>query len=61
VLGVGLVAVGAGRRGILTTVMVALVAVCLPGLRRWGLLYPPAAAALVIAVVGWRQSAPPNG
>jgi hypothetical protein len=61
--GVGLVAVRAGRRGILATVMVALVAFCLLTLASVGLLYLPAAAALVIAVVGWRQqpSAPPNG
>jgi hypothetical protein len=60
--GVGLLAVRAGRRGILTTVMVALVAFCLLALASVGLLYLPAAAALVIAVVGWRQqpSAPPN-
>ncbi len=61
--GVGLVAVRAGRRVLLTTVMVALVAFCLLALASVGLLYLPAAAALVIAVVGWRQqpSAPPNG
>jgi hypothetical protein len=61
--GVGLVAVRAGRRGILATVMVALVVFCLLTLASVGLLYLPAAAALVIAVVGWRQrpSAPPDG
>lgn len=61
--GVGLVAVRTGRRGILATVMVALVAFCVLALASVGLLYLPAAAALVIAVVGWRQqpSAPPNG
>jgi hypothetical protein len=60
---VGLVAVRTGRRGILVAVMVALVAFCLLALASVGLLYLPAAAALVIAVVGWRQqpSAPPNG
>jgi hypothetical protein len=43
--------------------MVALVAFCLLTLASVGLLYLPAAAALVMAVVGWRQqpSAPPNG
>jgi hypothetical protein len=43
--------------------MVALVAFCLLALASVGLLYLPAAAALAIAVVGWRQqrSAPPNG
>ena len=61
--GVGLVAVRAGRRGILFTVMVALVAFCLLAFASVGLLYLPAAVALVIAVIGWRQqpSAPPNG
>ena len=61
--GLGLVAVYAGRRGILFTVMVALVTFCLLALASVGLLYLPAAAALVIAVVGWRQqrSAPLNG
>ncbi len=60
--GVGLVAVRTGRRGILATVMVALVAFCLLALASVGLLYLPAAAALVIAVLAWRQqpSAPPN-
>jgi hypothetical protein len=43
-------------------VLVALVAFCLLALASVGLLYLPAAAALVIAVVGWRQqpNAPPN-
>src|SRR6266536_1943041 len=59
--GVGLVAVRAGRRGILFTVTVALVAFCLLALASVGLFYLPAAAALVIAVVAWRQGAPPNG
>jgi len=61
--GVGLVVVRTGRRGILATVMVALVAFCLLTLASVGPLYLPAAAALVIAVAGWRQrpSAPPNG
>jgi hypothetical protein len=60
--GMGLVAVHRRRRGILTTVLVALVAFCLLALASVGLLYLPAAAALVIAVVGWRQqpNAPPN-
>jgi hypothetical protein len=61
--GVGLFAVRAGRRGILAAVMVALVVFCLLAIASVGLLYLPAAAALVIAVVGWRQqpSAPTNG
>jgi hypothetical protein len=61
--GVGLVAVRAGRRGVLTTLMIALVAFCVLALASVGLLYLPAAAALAIAAVGWRQqpSAPTNG
>jgi hypothetical protein len=59
--GVGLVTVRAGRRGILATMMVTLVAFCLLALASVGLFYLPAAAALVIAVVAWRQGAPPNG
>ncbi len=61
--GVGLAAVHRRRRGILTTALVALVAFCLLALASVGLLYLPAAAALVIALVGWRQqpNAPPNG
>jgi hypothetical protein len=61
--GVGLLAVHSRWRGILFTVMVALVTFCLLTLASVGLLYLPAAAALVIAVVGWRQqpSATSNG
>lgn len=61
--GVGLVAVHRRRRGVLATMLVALVAFCVLALASVGLLYLPAAAALLIAVVGWRQqpSAPPNG
>jgi hypothetical protein len=57
--GAGLVAVRAGRRGILSAVMVALVAFCLLALASVGLYYAPAAVALVIAVVGWRQERDP--
>jgi hypothetical protein len=41
--------------------MVALVVFCVLGLASVGLFYLPAAVALVIAVVGWRQvpSPPP--
>jgi hypothetical protein len=56
----GLVACHASRCGILATVMVALVTFCLLGFASVGLLYLPAAVALVIAVIGWRQSAPPQ-
>jgi hypothetical protein len=43
--------------------MIALVAFCVLALASVGLLYLPAAAALAIAAVGWRQqpSAPTNG
>lgn len=60
--GVGLLAVRAGRRGILFTVMVALVAFCPLAFASVGLFYLPAAAALVIAAVSWRQqrSTTPN-
>jgi hypothetical protein len=53
--GVGLVAARSRRRSIVLAVMVALVAFCLLALASVGLFYLPAAAALVIAVVGWRQ------
>jgi hypothetical protein len=61
--GIGLVAVRAGRRVLLSTVMVALVAFCLLALASVGLFYAPAAVALVIAVVGWRpaRGPTPNG
>jgi hypothetical protein len=61
-VGVGLVAVRAGRRRILVTVTLALITFCLLALASVGLLYLPAAVALVIAVVGWRQerAATPN-
>jgi hypothetical protein len=59
--GLGLVAVRAGQRGILFAAMVALVAFCLVALASVGMLYLPAAAALAIAVLGWRnRRAAPN-
>jgi hypothetical protein len=58
--GVGLVAVRTGRRGILFTVMVALVAFCLLEFASVGLFYAPAAAALVIAVSAGDRSAAPR-
>jgi hypothetical protein len=60
--GVGLVAVRAGRRRLLATVTVALVAFCLLALASVGLPYIPAAVALIIAAVGWRpqRGATPN-
>ena len=53
--GVGLVAVGRRHRGVLVVVMVALVAFCVLGLASVGLFFLPAAVALAVAVVGWRQ------
>jgi hypothetical protein len=58
--GVGLATVRAGRRVILLTVTVALVAFCLLALASVGLYYAPAAVALVIAVVGWRHERDPT-
>ena len=60
--GVGLAAVRWCWRPILVAVMVALVAFCVLALASVGLLYLPAAVALVIAVMGWRQppSPPPT-
>ena len=57
--GVGLVAVRRRHRGVLMVGMVALVAFCVLALASVGLFYLPAAAALVIAVVGWRPSSSP--
>jgi hypothetical protein len=57
---VGLAAVRAGRRVILLTVTVALVAFCLLALASVGLYYAPAAVALVIGVVGWRHERDPT-
>ncbi len=53
--GVGLVAVRRRRRPILVVVMVGLVVFCVLALASIGLFYLPAAVALVVAVVGWRQ------
>jgi len=58
--GVGLATVHAGRRVILLTVTVALVAFCLLALASVGLYYAPAAVALGIAVVGWRHERDPT-
>jgi len=52
---VGLVAVRAGRRGILAILTVALAAFCLLALASVGMFYLPATAALIVAAVGWRQ------
>ena len=57
---VGLATVRAGRRVILLTVTVALVAFCLLAVASVGLYYAPAAVALVIAVVGWRHERDPT-
>jgi hypothetical protein len=53
--GVGLAAVRWCWRPILVAVMVALVAFCVLAVASVGLFYLPAAAAVVIAVVGWRH------
>ena len=58
--GVGLVAVTSRRRGVLVVVMVALVVFCVLALASVGVFYVPAAAALVIAVVGWRDLPAPS-
>ena len=59
--GLGLVAVRGRYRGVLVVVLVALGTFCVLGAGSVGLFYLPAAVALVIAVVGWRQepSLPP--
>jgi hypothetical protein len=54
--GVGLIAVRSRHRGVLVVVMVVLVAFCVLALASVGLVYLPAAVALVIAVVGWRHA-----
>jgi hypothetical protein len=56
--GVGLLAVRACRRRLLVAATVALVVLCLLALASVGLLYLPAAGALVTAVVGWRHQQP---
>jgi hypothetical protein len=53
--GVGLLAVWAGRRGLLAVVTLALIAFCVAALASVGLLYVPAAGALIVALGGWRQ------
>jgi hypothetical protein len=59
--GVGLLAVLAGRRGLLAIVTVALIAFCAAALASVGLLYLPAAGALVVAWGSWRQARPATG
>jgi hypothetical protein len=52
--GVGLLAAWAGRRAILAIATVAVIAFCAAALASVGLLYLPAAAALIVALAGWR-------
>jgi hypothetical protein len=59
--GIGLLAVLAGRRGLLATATVAVIAFCAAALASVGLLYFPAAGALIVALAGWRRARPPTG
>lgn len=52
--GVGLLAAWAGRRALLAIATVAVIAFCAAALASVGLLYLPAAAALIVALAGWR-------
>jgi hypothetical protein len=52
--GVGLLAAWAGRRAILAIATVAVIGFCAAALVSVGLLYLPAAAALIVALAGWR-------
>jgi hypothetical protein len=54
--GVGLLAALAGRRAILAIATVAVIAFCAAALASVGLLYLPAAAALIVALAGWRPA-----
>jgi hypothetical protein len=53
--GLGLLAAWVGRRGLLTIVTLALIAFCAAALASIGLLYLPAAGALVVAWASSRQ------
>jgi hypothetical protein len=59
--GIGLLGVLAGRRGLLATVTIALIAFCAVALASVGALYLPAAGALLVAWGGWRQARPATG
>jgi hypothetical protein len=59
--GIGLLGVLAGRRGLLATVTIALIACCGVALASVGMLYLPAAGALVVAWGSWRQARPATG
>ena len=54
--GIGLLSVLAGRRGLLATVTIALIAFCTVGA-----LYLPTAGALLVAWGRWRQARPTTG
>jgi hypothetical protein len=59
--GIGLLGVLAGRRGLLATVTIALIAFCAVALASVGALYLPSAGALLVAWGGWRQARPATG
>jgi hypothetical protein len=59
--GVGLLAAWAGRRAILAIATVAVIAFCAAALASVGLLYIPAAGALIVALAGWRRARPATG
>jgi len=59
--GVGLLAAWAGRRAILAIATVAVIAFCAAALASVGLLYLPAAAALIVALAGWRPGRSATG
>jgi hypothetical protein len=59
--GVGLLAAWAGRRAILAIATVAVIAFCAAALASVGLLYLPAAAALIVALAGWRPARRASG
>jgi hypothetical protein len=54
--GIGLLAVLVGRRAILAIATVAVIAFCAAALASVGLLYLPAAAALIVALAGSRPA-----
>jgi hypothetical protein len=59
--GVGLLAAWAGRRAILVIATVAVITFCAAALASVGLLYLPAAAALIVALAGWRPGRSATG
>ena len=59
--GIGLLGVLACRRGLLAIVTIALIAFFAVALASVGLLYVPAAGALLVAWGSWRQARPATG